>query len=78
MGRKFNDENELFQCVMVVLSGISCDELEAVFEEWPVRFDTCIQQGGDYAERDDFDKHLFILWSLFHVDMLKSLNWFFI
>jgi hypothetical protein len=46
-------------------------ELEAVFEEWLVRFDACMQQGGDYVASDDFDKHLFILWSIFHAAMLN-------
>jgi hypothetical protein len=61
MGRTFNDENELFRCVIEMLKGISRDELEAVVQEWLVRFDTCILQSGDYVESDDFDEHLFIL-----------------
>jgi hypothetical protein len=34
-----------------------------------VPFDACMEQDGDSAEWDDFDKHLFIFWSVFHAAM---------
>jgi histone-lysine N-methyltransferase SETMAR len=50
MGATFEDAEQLLQAVMAVLNGISRDELERVFEEWLVRLDACVQQGGDYVE----------------------------
>jgi hypothetical protein len=35
---------------MEVLNGISREELEAVFEEWLLRLDRCLQQNGEYVE----------------------------
>jgi hypothetical protein len=50
MGATFEDENQLFQDVMDMLHWIPGDKLEAVFDEWLVRLDTCIQRVGDYVE----------------------------
>jgi hypothetical protein len=50
MGRMFGDGNEIFQCVVDALNGTSRSELEAIFEEWLVGFNACIQQGGDDGE----------------------------
>jgi hypothetical protein len=35
---------------MEVPNGISREELEAVFEEWFLRLNRCIQQNGEYVE----------------------------
>jgi hypothetical protein len=43
-------DDELWQGVMEVLSGISREELEADFEEWLLRVDWCIQRNGEYIE----------------------------
>jgi hypothetical protein len=48
MGAAFSDENELFHGVTDVLSGISPDELEAVFANWVATLNTCIQRRGEY------------------------------
>jgi hypothetical protein len=45
MGAAFVDDNEFLQGVMEVLNGISREEL-AVFEEWLLRLDSCIQQNA--------------------------------
>jgi histone-lysine N-methyltransferase SETMAR len=50
MGAEFADEQSLFDGVLRVLASISRDELEAVFAEWLMRLDKCIQIGGDYVE----------------------------
>jgi hypothetical protein len=49
MSAAFADD-ELLQGVMKVLNGISREELEAVFEEWLLRLDRCIQPNGEYVE----------------------------
>jgi hypothetical protein len=36
--------------MMEVLNKISREELEAVFEEWLLRFDRCMQQNEEYVE----------------------------
>jgi hypothetical protein len=50
MGAPFADGDELLQGVMKVLNGISREELEAVFPEWLLRLDRCIQQNGEHVE----------------------------
>jgi hypothetical protein len=50
MDAAFADEDEFLQGVMEVFNGISREELEAVFEEWLLRLDRCIQQNGEYGE----------------------------
>jgi transposase len=63
--------DELLQCVMEVLNGISREEFEAVFEEWLLRSDRYIQQNGEYVEEGEFNKHILIIVALFCVVMLK-------
>jgi hypothetical protein len=48
IGGAFADD-ELLQGVMEVLNRTSQEELGAVFEEWLVRLDRCIQQNGEYV-----------------------------
>jgi hypothetical protein len=50
MNAAFAGDDELLQGVMEVFNGISREELEAVFEEWLLRLDRCIQQNGEYVE----------------------------
>jgi hypothetical protein len=50
MGAAFVDDDELLQGVMEVLNGSSQEDLEAVFEQWLLRLDRCIQQNGEYIE----------------------------
>jgi histone-lysine N-methyltransferase SETMAR len=50
MGAAFADDDELLQGMSEVLDGISREEHEAVFEEWLLRVDRCIQQNGEYIE----------------------------
>jgi histone-lysine N-methyltransferase SETMAR len=49
-GMIFEDENELLAGMTDVLMGIPREELEAVFDEWLLRLDACIQRQGDYVE----------------------------
>jgi hypothetical protein len=42
MGATFAGDGELLQGMMVVLNGISREELEVIFEEWLLRLDRCI------------------------------------
>jgi hypothetical protein len=50
MGATFEDEGQLFQGVVDILHRIPRDEPEAVFDEWLLRLDACIQRTGDYVE----------------------------
>jgi hypothetical protein len=50
IGATFEDEDQLFQGVMDLPHRISRDELEAVFDEWLVRLDACLQRTADYVE----------------------------
>jgi hypothetical protein len=50
MGAALVDDDELLQGVIEVLNGSSQEEPEAVFEEWLLRLDRCIQQNGEYIE----------------------------
>jgi hypothetical protein len=50
MGTTFANEDKLGQGVMGVRNEIPRDELEAVFQESPVRLSACIQRTGDYIE----------------------------
>jgi hypothetical protein len=53
-----------------VLNGISRKGLEAGFEEWLPRLDRCIQQNGEYVEKGEFNKHIFIISALSCLAML--------
>jgi hypothetical protein len=68
-GEKFGDEHELSESVMKVLDTIACDELEAGFDEWLVRLDTCPQRGGEYVEEDESIQQGCILQSLSYLLM---------
>jgi hypothetical protein len=63
MGAAFVDDDRLSHDVMSVLNGISREKLEAVFEEWLLRFDRCIQQNGEYGEQG-VNKHILIISTL--------------
>jgi histone-lysine N-methyltransferase SETMAR len=49
-GAIFADENELLAGSTDVLTGIPREEIEAVFDEWLLRLDVCIQRQGDDVE----------------------------
>jgi hypothetical protein len=66
MGAAFADD-EILQCAMDTFSGISREELEAVFEEWPLRLDRCVQQNGEYAESEGSLINIFSLSQLYPV-----------
>jgi histone-lysine N-methyltransferase SETMAR len=68
MGVRFDDEDQLFQGVMDVLHRILREQLEAVFDEWLVRTDACIQRAGDSVE---LTKHFSTLLSRTHLAILK-------
>jgi hypothetical protein len=50
MGAAFASYDGLLQGVMGLLTGISREELEAVFEEWLLRLDKWIQQNREYVQ----------------------------
>jgi hypothetical protein len=50
MGSAFEGEQSLLDGVLDVISTISREELEPVFEDWLSRLDPCVQRGGDYVE----------------------------
>jgi hypothetical protein len=49
---------------MEVFNGISREEFEAVFEEWLLWLDRCIQRNGGYVEQGEFNKHVLIISTL--------------
>jgi hypothetical protein len=70
MGAAFPDD-ELLQGLMEVLSGISREDLEVVFEEWILGLNRCIRQNGEYLEYGEFNGHVLIISALSCVPMLK-------
>jgi hypothetical protein len=46
----FEDENERFVGIMTELNKVSREKLEAVFEEWMLRLDRCINTKGEYVD----------------------------
>jgi hypothetical protein len=61
MDAEFAGDDELLQEAMEALNGILRKERDAVFEEWPLRLDRCIQQNGEYVESEEFNKHIVII-----------------
>jgi hypothetical protein len=57
IGAAFADD-ERMQGIMEVFNGSSREELEAIFEEWLIRFDRCPQQNGEYVEWGNLIKML--------------------
>jgi hypothetical protein len=49
IGEAFADNAELLQSLMEVLNRIPREKLEAVVEEWLLRFDRCIQPNEEYV-----------------------------
>jgi hypothetical protein len=48
IGREISDEIDLLEVVTEILSGISHDELRAVFRNWAERVQAGIDADGDY------------------------------
>jgi hypothetical protein len=48
IGREISDEIDLLEVVTEILSGISHDELQAVFRSWVERVQVVIDANGDY------------------------------
>jgi hypothetical protein len=48
IGREISDQIDLLEVVTEILSGISHDELQAVFHSWVERVQAVIDANGDY------------------------------
>jgi hypothetical protein len=64
------DKDEFLQTVMEVLNAVSREELEAVFEEWLLKFERHIQQNGEYVEEGELNKHIVVISILSDLAML--------
>jgi histone-lysine N-methyltransferase SETMAR len=48
-GQMFDDEQALFTAIIDILQSIDRETLQAVYDEWLVRLQRCIESGGEYV-----------------------------
>jgi hypothetical protein len=42
--------DELLSAIQEILRGVDCETLDALFQEWMIRWQKCIDGNGEYVE----------------------------
>jgi hypothetical protein len=46
----FDEPDELLSAIQEILKGVDCETLDAVFQEWMIRLQKCIDRNDEYVE----------------------------
>jgi hypothetical protein len=49
-GSSFDEPDELLPAIQVILIGVDCKALDAIFQEWMIRLEIYIYGNGEYVE----------------------------
>jgi hypothetical protein len=50
----FDEPDELMSVIQEILSGIDRETLDAIFQEWMIRLQKCIDGNGEYGEYGEY------------------------